>query len=204
MKSQYNFGGSELDVYKTQKYFLNFFAGRKNVLDLGCGRGVFMEMLKGINVKSIGVDNSDESIKCCKEKNLNVYKSNIVDFLNKNKNKFDGIFLGHIIEHFSVNDAKHLLHSCYNSLSDEGVLGIITPNSASFQVMSEIFWLDPTHVRPYPLLLLSDLLKEQGFKIVDSCSLISANSIYDYLKRSFESIINLKITGINSYIVAKK
>jgi hypothetical protein len=42
---------------------------------------------------------------------------------------------------------------------------LVTPNPADLTIMSEIFWLDPTHVRPYPTPLLEKMLRAIGFEI---------------------------------------
>lgn len=205
-KSLYEFGGSEKDVYDAQKYFLNYFKNCKNVLDVGCGRGVFMQMLKNIGVNCMGIDGSDESLKFCVEKKLNVQKYDAITFLKNNINKFDGIFLGQIIEHFSYDDANILLECCNKSLKKGGTLGIITPNPASFQIISETFWLDPTHIRPYPLPLLEKMVQKNRFEVIDARCLIRAEShnFATYFRRFFESVQNMKRTGINSYVVAIK
>jgi hypothetical protein len=53
-------------------------------------------------------------------------------------------------------------------LKPRGKLVIITPNPENLQVITCTFWLDLTHRRPYPLMLLKALLEESGFKIEDA------------------------------------
>jgi len=202
--SQYDFGGSEVDVRKSQEYFLQYFRGCKNVLDIGCGRGVFMEMLKENGADVTGIDNSDEAIKCCTNKGLTVRQGEALQFLETNQQKFDGIFCAHVIEHLDYKQALELIKKCYASLNQNGKLVIMTPNMASQRISSRIFWLDPTHVRPYPDLLLEKMLNSNNFQVEKIGSTERTDSLMDYCRRFFECVLNMQRVGTILYAVAIK
>lgn len=202
--SLYEFGNTELAVRKSQEYFVNFFLNCHNVLDIGCGRGIFMKMLREKNINVFGVDESDESMTACKNKDLKVFKSEALEFLTKKRNVFDGIFCAHVIEHMDYNKACILISTMYNSLIKNGILVLATPNPASHAIMSNTFWLDPTHVRPYPALLLQSMLCKYKFKIIESGSIDTRYGFIGRMQWFFESLLNFSRTGANLHIIAKK
>jgi hypothetical protein len=78
------------------------------------------------------------------------------------------VTLIHLIEHFAPQQASELLAASAQRLAPGGRLIIVTPNYADWSVASQIFWLDPTHVRPYPLLLLTQYLSANGLNVIHS------------------------------------
>jgi SAM-dependent methyltransferase len=163
--SLYEFGGDEDVVRKIQRSFTQFFAGASPVLDIGCGRGTFLEALATARIQGVGLDHSIEAVEVCKGKGFQVYEQSAHIFLGENQEKFGGIFCSHVIEHMGYDDATSLIGLCYAALRPGGVLLLITPNARDLSVISEIFWLDPTHVRPYPGALLRSMLQAVGFRI---------------------------------------
>ncbi|MEW6447591.1 MAG: glycosyltransferase [Bacillota bacterium] len=147
---------------------LPFFRGCDRVLDIGCGEGLFLEMLRGIGVEGEGIDLDPAVVKKAQAKGLRVQVASALEYLKQNQQVYDGIMLGHIIEHFSGPDAVKLLYYCARSLRDGGVIAIQTPNFLKPEVPVHNFWLDITHVRPYPPALLETILKELQFEILTS------------------------------------
>jgi 2-polyprenyl-3-methyl-5-hydroxy-6-metoxy-1,4-benzoquinol methylase len=163
--SMYEFGGDEDVVRRIQRSFVPFFRKSSRVLDIGCGRGIFLGLLAAASVDAVGIDNSDEAMAFCQRKGFQVYQENAHSYLKRSREQFDGIFCSHVIEHMSYDDAYALLDLCYDALRPGGVLLLVTPNPQDIAVISEIFWLDPTHVRPYPGPLLKRMLQSLGFRI---------------------------------------
>jgi len=164
--SLYEFGGDEELVRRIQTRFVSFFAGCERVLDIGCGRGIFLELLKKSSIKGIGIDPASESIEACRKKGFSdVVREDAVTYLARHTREFDGIFCSHVIEHMSYEDAVTFLRLCSQALRPGGVLVLITPNPQDLTVISEIFWLDPTHIRPYPLRLLTRMVETAGFRV---------------------------------------
>ncbi len=146
--------------------YANIFNGKKNVLDIGCGPGYFLELLQEKNISGFGIDNDDDMVNVCIEKNLNASNHNSNDGLKSLNKKFDGIHAGHLIEHMYGEDVVHLLEDSFDILNDDGILLIRTPNWENETVRHQGFWLDVTHIRPYPLPLLEKLLTDIGFEII--------------------------------------
>jgi SAM-dependent methyltransferase len=163
--SLYEFGSSEAVIRQIQGRFVDFFRNAGRVLDVGCGRGIFLQLLREAGIEGLGIDHSAESVAACQEKGFAVHCGNAHDYLRNCSSQFGGIFCSHVIEHMGYDDALLLLELCNRVLHPGGVLLLVTPNPEDLTIISEVFWLDPTHVRPYPRLLLESMLKANGFGV---------------------------------------
>lgn len=137
------------------------------VLDIGAGRGFFVEALLRRGIDCIGIDASPEAAEVARRLGVEVIVQNAFDFLLGNC-QFRGIFLAHVVEHLPVSEAERLLELASRALLPGGRIVVVTPNFKDPQVSGEIFWLDPTHVRPYPLPLLEAMLEDQRFVVEDT------------------------------------
>lgn len=164
--SLYEFGANEEIVRKIQRPFVDFFRQSGPVLDMGCGRGVFLELLAAAGIEAVGVDSSEESVAACQKKGFTVCREDGRSVLSRTPGHFGGIFGSHVIEHMGYEEAMAFLELCYKALRPGGKLLLVTPNPEDLMVMGEIFWLDPTHVRPYPRLLLKAMLEAAGFRVI--------------------------------------
>lgn len=154
---------------KKQEYYLKYFKDCKKVLDLACGKGIFLELLKEKGIKGIGVDNDKSICEHVRKKGLKIIQKDIVKYLEETNEKYDGIMLSHIIEHFTIEQANNLMKLCYKVLKPEGTLVIVTPNSESITAHL-YFYKDPTHVRFYPHELITFMAKGQGLKLKEQGS----------------------------------
>lgn len=144
--------------------YADIFRGCSNVLDVGCGPGIFLEAMTERGIPCSGYDYDTEMVEACRQRGLN---ASIADARSlENIGDYDGIHLGHVIEHMDGNAALKLLTQCANALRPAGLLLIRTPNWANATVRRGGFWLDLTHIRPYPLELLERILIDLGFDIV--------------------------------------
>jgi O-antigen chain-terminating methyltransferase len=164
--SLYEFGSSEDTVRRIQKPFVDFFRNSAPVLDIGCGRGIFLDLLSDARIEGVGIDHSEEALAVCREKGFSVRRADARTYLSEESERFGGIFCSHVIEHMGYEDALAFVGLCYRALRPGGILLLITPNPEDICIMSHIFWLDPTHVRPYPKLLLKTMLEAAGFQTI--------------------------------------
>lgn len=149
-------------------YYLSFFKDKQNILDIGCGKGFFLELLRKQGKKVKGVDNDAGLLKYAKDKGIPVVRSDAFDFLKKEKAKYNGIFCSHVIEHLNTDDVIKLFGYCYRLLETEGIIVVAAPNPACLYMQLYEFWRDPTHVRMYNRELLMFLLHDAGFNITAS------------------------------------
>ena len=148
-----------------QKKYAELFSPGQVVLDVGCGTGVFMELLKERGVEAVGIDTFHQSITACKGKKLTVFEKDALQFLKTTRQQFDGVMLSHIIEHMAPKTVMQLFEFAARSLRKGGRIVILTPNFLQLDVALETFWLDITHVRPYPIPLLEKLLEHAGLNV---------------------------------------
>ena len=105
------------------------------------------------------------------------------------------------------------MYLCFDALKPGGILIIITPNAMDLRVMTDIFWLDQTHIRPYPLDLLKALFLKVGFRIkeigVDKDTELKhfKNFLFDKMSKFLFSKSPLGVyinTGHDIYIIGEK
>lgn len=85
--------GSREEIIDRQKQYLPYFSEAKNVLDLGCGRGEFTELMLQAGINVVSVDLDDDMVDYCKDRGFNIQKMNLLDYLQTiEDNSVDGIF----------------------------------------------------------------------------------------------------------------
>lgn len=134
--------------------------------DLGCGRGRFLLFAARRGLEVLGVDDDEWSISQCQEIGVQARLSTIWEFLQPGSETFEVISAIHLVEHFQPADLTRMLVGVKKKLQPGGRFLVVTPNFKDRNVSSEIFWLDRTHVRPYPLPLLAGMCEEQGLRVI--------------------------------------
>jgi O-antigen chain-terminating methyltransferase len=142
------------------------------VLDVGCGRGLFLELLRDAGIAGAGVDASAESVAECHAKGfIDVEQGDALAALARRSElgaRYDGVFCSHLIEHLAGPDAVQLIALAAGLLAPRGRLLLVTPNVANLKVWTKAFWLDPSHQRPYPRRLLEAMLEAAGLRVAAS------------------------------------
>ncbi len=157
------FRGTEEYVKAGQKFYLEHFAGCQNVLDIGCGRGEFLEMMKDAGVPARGIDLSEESVALCRHKGLTAEVADLYRYLSEMPEaSLDGIFCSQVVEHLPPERLPEMIKLAVSRLSRKGVIAIETPNPECLAIFATHFYLDPTHTRPVPHPLLAFYLEEFG------------------------------------------
>jgi len=172
--------GSRELIKERLKVYLPFIEPFKNiykkeelrVLDLGCGRGEWIELVSENGFKALGVDIDDDMLQACKTLNLDVIHIDALEFLKKSPDDSFVVVSGfHIVEHLQFDVLQNLIKEALRVLKPGGLLILETPNPANIKVATVDFWLDPTHIRPLPPLLLSFLAEHYGFERVKTLRL---------------------------------
>ncbi|MCD6579805.1 class I SAM-dependent methyltransferase [bacterium] len=156
-------GPYEVIYNRVKKYAKYFSLG--TVLDIGCGRGEFLQVLKENTIDNKGLDNDKDLVNGLKEKGFNISSIGFKEF--ETEKKYSGVMASHIIEHIPGLEVYDFLKKLNSLLEINGVLVIITPNFQNLEVATETFWRDIEHQRPYPLSLLGSLLVNNGFEVVE-------------------------------------
>ncbi len=157
------FRGSEDYVKKGQQFYLPYFSGRREVLDIGCGRGEFLELMREAGVPSHGIDLSRESVELCRQKGLQADVADLFAWLaDLPEAALDGIFSAQVVEHLPPERLPDMIRLAASRLQRDGVLAIETPNPECLAIFASHFYLDPTHTRPVPHALLAFYMEEYG------------------------------------------
>ncbi len=144
----------------------------RNLLDVGCGAGLFMNFSKKKGWNVTGIEPSNLAALEAKELNLEVFEGELEDFVKLNELKFDVIYLKNVLEH--VASPEKTLECCKKIMSKEGVLFVEVPND--YQAIQKIAvkilneprsWISvPDHINYFNYSSLRKLLVRVGFKPV--------------------------------------
>ena len=139
--------------------------GDAKAVDLGCGRGEWLELLKEEGFDARGVDLDEGMLVACKELGLNAQVGDAVGFLKELPEASQVIVSGfHLVEHIAFADVQALVQEALRVLKPGGLLILETPNPENIVVGSSSFYLDPTHKRPIPPQLLAFLPDYYGYE----------------------------------------
>ena len=161
--------GSESEVKKQQESYLQYFnpIGKK-VLDLGCGRGEFIEALIENGISAEGIDVNEQMIDICRDKGLNCRKADILDTLDQQEDdSLGGIFSSQVIEHLPPDYLSRMIESAYLKLAPSSYIVLETVNPLSLFALVQIYFLDLTHQQPVHPQALKFLLECSGFEDVE-------------------------------------
>lgn len=142
-----------------------YFKDCKKVLDLACGPGIFLELLRESGIEASGVDRDEEIVKKAVQKGLNVQRADLFDFLQTVDEKYDGIFCSHLLEHLSFEQVVRLIELAAGRLGQGGVFVVVLPNPGSIRLHLFGFWRDPEHVRFYTGNLVASVCRHYGLKV---------------------------------------
>ncbi len=153
---------------KLTKYLPYLNAASRPVLDIGCGRGEWLELLREHGIEAQGVDLNRTFVSLCGDLGLNVVLDDAIENLRARANASLGAVTGfHIVEHLPWAKLVELLDETVRVLKPGGIAIFETPNPENVLVGSRNFYLDPTHRNPLPSMLLEFLLDARGFSQVE-------------------------------------
>ncbi|MBA7468436.1 hypothetical protein ES707_03686 [subsurface metagenome] len=168
-----NLRGSRQEIKKRLQVYLPIIkkakAGSEElpILDIGSGRGEWLELLKENNLNARGLDLNQVMVRMCRERGLNVIKSEALSFLKSLPDCSLGAVTGfHLIEHYGFEFLVKLLGEILRVLKPGGIVIFETPNPGNVLVGSCNFYLDPTHNKPLPSSLIRLVLESRGFSKV--------------------------------------
>lgn len=158
----------EESVRRHQAPYLDILGGRARVLDVGCGRGELVGMLREAGVDATGIDMDPDFVALANERGLPViHGDGIAHVAGLPEGSLDGIMVSHVVEHLEPADLLRLIHGAIEALAPGGVLIMETPNPESLVAGSVNFHRDLTHRRPIHPDTLAFLCESAGFTDVE-------------------------------------
>lgn len=141
--------GPVADVREMLAVYLPHFEHRTKVLDIGCGRGEFLSLLRDAGIAAYGVDSDESMVNAGRAEGLDVVLEDAFDHLRGLEHAaVDGIFCSQVAEHLETPRLLALLELCLAKLAPGGVIVMETPNPESLSILSRFFYTDLTHIRP--------------------------------------------------------
>lgn len=163
------FRGSSEDISKRQQDYLSYFHKGEKIIDIGCGRGEFLELLKQSGIEALGVETNEELLAVCHRKNLNVIKADGIDFLaEQTDDSIGGIFCAQVIEHLPPHRLIEFLGLSFRKLKPGCHVIIETVNPVSIFALTRNFYRDPSHQNPIHPESLSFFARTIGFQKVET------------------------------------
>jgi O-antigen chain-terminating methyltransferase len=162
------FRGSSREIQGKLSDYVPYFRGFPPVLDLGCGRGEFLELLREAGIDGLGIDGNAEMIGRCRERGLSAEVGDAIDFLSSREPaSFGGIFAAQLVEHLPPRLLGEFLESCHGALRPGGRLVLETVNPRSLVALVEAFYRDLSHEKPLHPETLDFALRAAGFREVE-------------------------------------
>jgi 2-polyprenyl-3-methyl-5-hydroxy-6-metoxy-1,4-benzoquinol methylase len=157
------FRGREEAIRQRQHAYLPFLQGRGPVLDVGCGRGELLEMLRDDGTEAHGIDLDPAMVEHCRAKGLPVEMGNAVTYLEGLPDgSLGAVFAAQVIEHLPYPELVRFLRAIVGKLVPGAIAILETVNPHAPQALKH-FWIDPTHQHPlFPETMLA-LCRLTGF-----------------------------------------
>jgi SAM-dependent methyltransferase len=159
--------GSRDEIRGRLADYVGLFRELAPVVDLGCGRGEFLELLREAGIESRGVEGNAHTVQECREKGLDVVHGDLVDFLRgEDAGALGGVFAAQVAEHLPPPVLQELLAESHRVLRAGGQLVLETVNVRSVVGFLEVYNRDLTHERPLHPETLAFLAAAAGFSDV--------------------------------------
>lgn len=164
------FRGTPGEIAARQAHYLGMFQSLEPVakggllIDIGCGRGEWLDLLKQANISARGIDLNSAMVEEAKAKGLDVIEANAIHYLRElPENSLAAITGFHIVEHLTFDELVQLFDEAWRTLAPGGAILFETPNPENLVVGACTFHYDPTHIRPLPPDFLRFLAEARGY-----------------------------------------
>jgi O-antigen chain-terminating methyltransferase len=156
--------GSQDAIRARLESYLPYFEGTADVLDVGCGRGEFLDLLKARGISARGLDLNHEMVEVCRARGLDVTERDAVTYLEQQADgALGGIFAAQVVEHLQPGYLLRLLDLAFQKLRPGAPIVLETLNPACWTAFFDSFIRDITHVWPLHPDTLRYLVLASGF-----------------------------------------
>jgi len=204
--------GSPEEVSRHQARYLAFLVGQQNILDAGCGRGEFLELLRERGIGAYGVDCDEMMVRYCHERGLDVRREDLLDHLDGlSDNSLGGVVAFQVIEHLDFVSFFQMLRLAARKIRPQGVIILETVNPTCLTTFSGAFYADPTHHHPLHPEAVRRMVEIVGFGEVkieyinpieesDKLKLLPTDQVSDPNMRRLIEVLNQNLRRINSLL----
>lgn len=166
------FRGSREEIIELQREYvpdvLDLQGGSAPAVDIGCGRGEWLELLRDNGIPAYGIDNNATFVEENQARGLDVRLADAVEHLDKvDEGSLGAVTCFHIAEHLPFPLLVQLVDGALRALRPGGVLILETPNPSNLVVGASAFYIDPTHRNPLHPHFLEFLVSARGFVDVE-------------------------------------
>ena len=158
------FRGSQDTIRARLESYLPYFAATSDVLDVGCGRGEFLDLLQSRGITARGLDLNHEMVEVCRARGLAVEEADVVSYLERLPDQsLGGLFAAQVVEHLQPPYLLRFLELAYHKLRPGAPIVLETLNPACWTAFFDSFIRDITHVWPLHPETLRYLVLASGF-----------------------------------------
>jgi SAM-dependent methyltransferase len=162
------FRGSRDEIRARLAEYVPRFAGRSAVLDIGCGRGEFLDLLRAAGVGGRGIDINQAMVETARSRGLDAVEGDALAFVRGLPDaSLDGVFSAQVVEHLDPSYLMALLEAVFHKLRPGGVIALETINPTCWVAFFESYIRDITHVRALHPETLQYLMRVSGFQSVE-------------------------------------
>jgi 2-polyprenyl-3-methyl-5-hydroxy-6-metoxy-1,4-benzoquinol methylase len=206
------FRGSEHDIRERLTAYVTLFEGASDVLDVGCGRGEFLALLRERGITAHGVDVNDEMVAVCRERGLDAKASDALSYLNSLADgSLGGLFAAQVVEHLEPNYLMRFLETAYHKLRPGSRIVLETINPACWFAFFSSYIRDITHQRPLHPDTLQYLVRASGFQNVtvrysapypneSKLQRVAAEEAESPAQAAMATVVNDNVTKLNSLL----
>jgi len=206
------FRGPVEEIRRRLEAYVPLFAGHDDVLDIGCGRGEFLDLLRAQGIRARGIDINDAMVEETRARGLDAEKADALAYLTALPDgSLGGVFAAQVIEHLPADYLTTLVEVAALKLRPGGLLIFETINPTCWVAFFESYIRDLTHVRPLHPETMQYLLRVSGFgqvrvqfssPVPDAGKLapvaLDAGALNDPVLRDLVDTINGHVTLLNS------
>lgn len=158
------FRGNEEKIKEKLKRYLPYFSHADHILDIGCGRGEFIELLQQEGKQAEGIDISESMLRIAIEKGLKCFESDALQYLKQQPSASKGgIFSAQVVEHLQPDYLRDMVVEAFRVLKKNSPIVLETVNPLSVFALSNIYFLDVTHQKPLHPEFMRYLAESSGF-----------------------------------------
>lgn len=212
------FRGPRDGVKASQAGYIDYFRqnGGMPILDIGCGRGEFLELLYDVGISAHGIDCYTPFIDYCKSRGFTAEEADALTYLTEQPDSsIGGIFMAHVAEHLANDYLIALIRTAYCKLKPGCYFILETPNPECLAAMTE-FNIDISHKKPLHFQSLKDLFLSANFTDVTrydneptkwpvQLEKVQDNDVSDHIINSNTDMLNSILFGYRDYtLIARK